>query len=54
MEPVKHGIDTVTAAAVLASLVHAIPDVLSWLAAAMSALWYGIRIYEWWKSKRKA
>lgn len=39
-----------------AAIVCTIGTLMGWLpyvAAGLSAIWTGIRIYEWWKSKRK-
>jgi hypothetical protein len=52
MEQVKHGIDAISAGAVLASLAHALPEVMAFAASGLSAAWYVIRIYEWWKTKQ--
>lgn len=52
MDHIKHGIDAVSACAVIASLSHMFPEILSGTAALLSIVWYGIRIYEWWRTKK--
>lgn len=53
MNAVKHGVDAVGAAAVLASIAHQLPDVLAAVASLLTIVWYTIRIVEWKKGKGK-
>jgi uncharacterized protein YaaW (UPF0174 family) len=48
MDSLKHGVDTAAAVAAVASLSHMLPEI----AAGLSAVWYAIRIYEWWNGKQ--
>lgn len=51
MDDIKKACDGISACASVATLAGALPTVLGAIAALLSIIWYGIRIYEWAKSK---
>lgn len=48
MEPAKHGVDAVAALSAIGAVVGWLPSI----AAALTIVWYGIRIYEWWRGRK--
>lgn len=52
MEEIKHVVDVGAATAAIVSVLHALPEVLSAIAAGLSIVWYVIRIYDWWRKKK--
>jgi hypothetical protein len=48
MDKLKHACDALAACGIITTLVGWLPAI----AAGLSAIWYIIRIYEWWKGKK--
>lgn len=48
MNDTKHILDVGAALTALGSIMHWMPEV----AALLSVIWYGIRLYEWYKGKK--
>ena len=46
-ETIKHVVDGLSGAVALATVIKVLPAI----AAAMSIIWTGIRIYEWWRKR---
>lgn len=52
MEGLKHGVDMVGAGIALASVLHALPEVLAAIASTLTIIWYTIRLMEWWRGRK--
>lgn len=49
---VKHWFDI--AAGVATVLSHVATPIVTFVTSVLGAIWYGIRLYEWWKGKNNA
>lgn len=52
MESIKRFIDHTLGLGLLADVLHWIPNVVSFAGSVFAMLWYGARLYEYFKAKR--